>query len=293
MGKGKNFNLFLMDGEVTGRIKCTLANWTGLVYKIPNSYLSKCKERQDLKQSGVYFLFGDDEGDKPTVYIGQASIRKNGEGVLFRVAEHLKGDFDFNEVVILTTQNNSFGPTEISYLENKFTNMALETDRYKIKNGNDPNPGNVTEEKESELEEYVEYSKMVLGVLGYKVFVPLIKSNDDEYNDEELSLYLSRKVKRSNAIITAKCKRTSEGFVLLSGSTIEETDAEAIPPRIKEMRADAKKNGVIKDGVLTKNILFRSPSYASSFVLGINSNGRTNWKLKTGQTLKEFEEEQL
>lgn len=293
MGKGKNFNLFLIDGEVTGSIKCTLANWTGLVYKIPNSYLSKCKERQDLKQSGVYFLFGDDEGDKPTVYIGQASIRKNGEGVLFRVAEHLKGNFDFNEVVILTTQNNSFGPTEISYLENKFTNMALETDRYKVKNGNDPNPGNVTEEKESELEEYVEYSKMVLGVLGYKVFVPLIKSDDDEYNEEELSLYLSRKVKRSNAIITAKCKRTSEGFVLLSGSTIEETDAEAIPPRIKEMRADAKKNGVIKDGVLAKNILFRSPSYASSFVLGINSNGRTNWKLKTGQSLKEFEEEQL
>ena len=294
MGKGKNFNLFLMDGEVTGRIKCTLSNWTGLAYKIPNSYLSKCKERQDLKQSGVYFLFGDDEGDKPTVYIGQASIRKNGEGVLFRVAEHLKGDFDFNEVVILTTQNNSFGPTEISYLENKFTNMAIEIDRYKVKNGNDPNPGNVTEEKESELEEYVEYSKMVLGVLGYKIFVPLIKSNnDDEYNEEELSLYLTRKVKRSNAIITAKCKRTSEGFVLLSGSTIEETDAEAIPPRIKEMRADAKKNGVIKDGVLTKNILFRSPSYASSFVLGINSNGRINWKLKTGQSLKEFEEEQL
>ena len=293
MGKGKNFNLFLMDGEVTGRIKCTLSNWTGLAYKIPNSYLSKCKERQDLKQSGVYFLFGDDEGDKPTVYIGQAGIRKNGEGVLFRVAEHLKGNFDFNEVVILTTQNNSFGPTEISYLENKFTNMALETDRYKVRNGNDPNPGNVTEEKESELEDYVEYSKIILGVLGYKIFVPLIKSNDDEYNDEELSLYLSRKVKRSNAIITAKCKRTSEGFVLLSGSTIEETDAEAIPPRIKEMRADAKKNGVIKDGVLTKNILFRSPSYASAFALGMTNNGRTNWKLENGQTLKAFEEEQL
>lgn len=294
MGKGKNFNLFLMDGEVTGRIKCTLANWTGLTYKIPSSYLSKCKERQDLKQSGVYFLFGDDEGDKPTVYIGQASIRKNGEGVLFRVAEHLKGDFDFNEVVILTTQNNSFGPTEISYLENKFTNMALETDRYKVKNGNDPNPGNVTEEKESELEDYVEYSKIILGVLGYKIFVPLIKfNNDDEYNEEELSLYLTRKVKRSNAIITAKCKRTSEGFVLLSGSKIEETDAEAIPPRIKVMREASKKNSVIKDGVLTKNILFGSASYASAFALGMTNNGRTNWKLENGQTLKAFEEEQL
>ena len=283
-----------MDGEVTGRIKCTLANWTGLTYKIPSSYLSKCKERQDLKQSGIYFLFGDDEGDKPTVYIGQASIRKNGEGVLFRVAEHLKGDFDFNEVVILTTQNNSFGPPEISYLENKFTNMALETDRYKVKNGNDPNPGNVTEEKESELEDYVEYSKIILGVLGYKIFVPLIKSNnDDEYNEEELSLYLTRKVNRSNAIITAKCKRTREGFVLLSGSKIEETDAEAIPPRIKAMREASKKNSIIKDGVLTKNILFGSASYASAFALGMTNNGRTNWKLENGQTLKAFEEEQL
>ena len=284
-----------MDGEVTGRIKCTLSNWTGLAYKIPNSYLGKCKDRQDLKQSGVYFLFGEDEMEKPTVYIGQASIRKNGEGVLFRVAEHLKGNFDFGEVVILTTQNNSFGPTEISYLENKFTNMAIETDRYTIKNGNDPNPGNVTEEKESELEDFIEYSKMVLGVLGYKIFVPLIKLKQDveENKDEELTLYLSRNVKRSNRKIEATCRRTSEGFVVLEGSKIEEIDAESIPPRIQLMRKNCKEKGIIKNGVLTKNILFHSATYASAFVLGINNNGRINWKLKAGQTLKEFEEEQL
>ena len=56
MKNSKNFNLFLMDGEVTGRIKCTLSNWTGLAYKIPRAYLDKSKDRQDLKQSGVYFL---------------------------------------------------------------------------------------------------------------------------------------------------------------------------------------------------------------------------------------------
>ena len=47
-----------MDGEVTGRIKCTLSNWTGVAYKIPRSHLDKCKDRQDLKQSGVYFFSG-------------------------------------------------------------------------------------------------------------------------------------------------------------------------------------------------------------------------------------------
>lgn len=27
MSNGKTFNLFLMDGDVTGRIKCTLPSW--------------------------------------------------------------------------------------------------------------------------------------------------------------------------------------------------------------------------------------------------------------------------
>lgn len=293
MNKGKNFNLFLMDGEVTGRIKCTLANWTGIAYKIPRSYLDRCKERTDLKQSGVYFLFGKNDADEDEVYIGQAGTRKNGEGVLFRVSEHLREDFYFTDAILLTTQNNSFGPTEISYLENRFTNMATEIDRYKVRNGNEPNLGNVTEEKESELEDFVEYSKMVLGVLGYKIFVPLVKAPlvDKRNEDDQLELYLNRKIKRSNKTISAMCKRTSEGFVVLAGSQMEETDAESVPEVIKKLREKIKKNKEIVDNKLTKNYLFQSPSYAASFVIGMTTNGRTSWKTKEGVTLKTLEEE--
>ena len=59
--RGKSINLFLMDGDVTGRIKCTLANWTGIAYKIPRSFLEKCKDRYDLNKSGVFMLFGFSE----------------------------------------------------------------------------------------------------------------------------------------------------------------------------------------------------------------------------------------
>lgn len=226
-----------MDGEVTGRIKCTLSNWTGLAYKVPRSYLEKCKDRQDLKQSGVYFLFGkNDDGDNE-VYIGQAGIRKNGEGVLFRVTEHLRDEIYFSDAVMLTTQNNSFGPTEISYLENKFTNMAIEIDRYQVRNENDPNPGNVTEEKESELEDFIEYSKMVLGVLGYKIFVPIVNKElkkEDKTDDNEI-LYLSTKTKKSEKKINAKCQITSEGFVVLKDSMIE-------PHRLKKLTKEYKRN---------------------------------------------------
>jgi hypothetical protein len=43
--RGKSINLFLMDGTPNGRIKCTLANWTGVAYKIPRTELDKCKGR--------------------------------------------------------------------------------------------------------------------------------------------------------------------------------------------------------------------------------------------------------
>lgn len=89
MPRGKSLNLYLMDGSVNGRVKCTLANWTGLAFKIPRTALDLCKDRKELKQTGVYFLFGkDEEHDKAVVYIGQASVRKNGDGILNRLQEH-------------------------------------------------------------------------------------------------------------------------------------------------------------------------------------------------------------
>ena len=121
MALGKNINLFLMDGKVAGRVKCTLANWTGVAYKIPRTMIKEARSIGYLNQTGVYFLLGSsEESDKPVAYIGQAGIRKNGEGILCRLEEHLrdeKKDY-WNEVVAFTTSNNSFGPTEISYLEN-------------------------------------------------------------------------------------------------------------------------------------------------------------------------------
>ena len=284
-----------MDGEVTGRIKCTLSNWTGVAYKIPRSHLDKCKDRQDLKQSGVYFLFGKNDDGADEVYIGQAGIRKNGEGVLFRVSEHLKDETYFSDAVMLTTQNNSFGPTEISYLENEFTNIAIDVDRYKVRNGNDPNPGHVTEEKESELEDFVEYSKMVLGVLGYKIFVPIVKKEvkiENKIDDDEI-FYLSSKTKKSGKSINATCKRTSEGFVVLKDSMIETIDSKSLPNSIKELRDKCKANNEIFDGKLTKNYLFNSPSYAAMFVLGMSRNGKTEWKTKAGITLKALEEKEI
>lgn len=305
MNNSKNFNLYLMDGDVTGRIKCTLANWTGIAYKIPRSYLDKCEDRQDLRQSGVYFLFGKNDKGEDDVYIGQAG----GEGILFRVAEDLKDEVyfrDVSDVVIFITQNNSFGLAEVNYLESRFIHMAMDVGRFNVRYGINLDPGNVTEEKESELDDFIEYSKMVLGVLGYKLFILLVKEsveeiveeNEEEIVDEEkneenkdLTLYLSRKIKRSGRTIEAKCIKTDKGFKVLKGSMIEEIDSKSIPKTIKVIRRKCRIRNKIVDGRLVEDHLFTSPSSAAEFVLGMNTkNGRTDWKTKDGLTLKELEE---
>lgn len=286
--------MFLMDGEVTGKIKCTLSNWTGVIYKIPRIQLGDLKSRDEMKQSGIYFLFGRDEDkQKDVTYIGQAITRKNGEGVLLRIQEHTRdthADY-FNDVIILTTQNNSFGPTEISYLENKFTQLAKQAGRYIVKNGNDPNPGNVTEEKESELDEIIENTLMIIGTLGYRVFVPMTKEVSQDLTDNHSTyLYLKRKTKKSNKVIEATCERTTEGFVVLEGSQVEIMDSPNLPASLKEMRQNLIDSQVIQDGVLKEKQLFSSPSYAAAFLLGMQTNGRTDWKNQDGRTLKELEE---
>lgn len=283
-----------MDGTAVGRIKCTLANWTGVAYKIPRTELDKCKERDDLKQSGVYFLFGtSDQTGENVVYIGQAGIRKNGEGILYRLIEHKRNpDKDYwTEAIVFTTSNNSFGPTEISYLENRFVGMATEAGRYLVKNSNDPTMGNITEEKESELEEFIDYAKIVMGTLGHKLFEALAEKSStpkvrEIIDDDELILFMKRNSRKSGKLIEASCKQTREGFVILKGSLIETIDSESIPPGIKERRLKAK---IDEHGILQENVLVNSPSYAAAFVIGGHANGLVEWKTEDGTTLKEIE----
>lgn len=295
--RGKSINLFLMDGEASGRIKCTLANWTGIAYKIPRTALDSCKEREDLKQSGVYFLFGkSDATGKGVVYIGQAGARKNGEGILNRLQEHRRNpEKDYwTEAIVFTTSNNSFGPTEISYLENRFCNLSLQANRYEVKNGNDPTPGNITEEKECELEEFIDYAKVIMGVLGHKLFEPITQPTEDKEEpadskqENTVRLYLKRTIKDVGTI-EAIGSQTAEGFVVYAGSHIATVDDDTIPDTIKERRA---KTAVDKEGKLTEELLFTSPSYAAMFVTGKSENGLTRWRDKDGRTLKSLESEE-
>ncbi len=295
MKNSKSINVYLIDGTPTGRIKCTMQNWTGVAYKVPRTLLKECYSTggnitKHLKQSGIYMLIGENDKGSPSIYVGQAVIRKNGDGILGRLNEHKNSTTEkyrdyWNEAICFTTTNDTFGPTEISYLENMFTNMAKSAERYEVCNSNEPNVGNVTEEKESELEEFIEYAKVIMGVLGHKVFVPLKNpiprlEETKEIDNSENPIFIF------TGVYKAKAELTNEGIVLLQGSEINEKLLPSATPSTRKLREQYANN--IVNGKTTCDILFTSPSAASAFVAGRSSSGNLEWKTPDGKSPKDF-----
>ena len=133
------------------------------------------------------------------------------------------------------------------------------------------------------MEEFIDNVRVLINALGYKVLEPTVQKTS-ESTDMDENLYLNTGAVRAVGVVT------SEGFVLLAGSKINEKASEkslnkgAIALRKKHFDA-----GRVKDLTTTEDILFSSSSAAADFVTGYSVSGPASWKNAAGQTLKEIE----
>lgn len=279
-----------------GRVKCGLANWTGLAYKIPRDYFAQSDSIKETKNNGIYFMIGvDEESDQPAVYVGQARQRSNGQGLLGRIIEPHNSITYWKEAILLTTRDDYFGPTELYYLEHKLYKIAKEAKRYLVTNGNTPSIGNPTEEKQCELDEFFEYAKLVISAMGYKFLIPIVpemikrkmSAQDVGVKEQQESDGIGPHIfKMSYNGANAIAALTDDGVVLLQGSSINEAMTNTCPETVKknrELYADK-----IIDGVLQEDVLFKSPSGAATFVAGAHVNGKTYWQSENGKTIGEL-----
>ena len=135
------------------------------------------------------------------------------------------------------------------------------------------------------MEEYIENIKMLVNTLGHKVF------------DEKREI----KPKQKQDIFSIKSARgadsqgelSSDGFVVLKGSKAAATIVNSMTPSFITLRLRLIEEGVIVNKgeyfEFPEDYIFSSPSTAAVMVMGRNANGLTEWKLKDGKTLKEFE----
>ena len=99
MAFSKTIQMYIFEGNPNGRIMCELSNWNGRIYKISRNELSEFAKRKDSENTGVYFLFGKDESNFDTVYVGEA------EKMFTRLKQHLKEDY-WNDCIAVISKDN-------------------------------------------------------------------------------------------------------------------------------------------------------------------------------------------
>lgn len=280
----KTVQLFLMDGTAQGRIKASLSNWTGVAYLLPRTTLNECTDRADLSQNGIYFLLGQDDDGNDTVYVGQARSRKNQNGLLGRIFEHRGDEPYWTHAIAITTTGDYFGPTDISYLENRFYLQAKTAGRAILTNKSEPATSNVTEEKQAELDEFQATAQLIIGSLGHRFLekpsaearLNESSTDADAGTDADAPLLFF-----SYAGATATGRQTPDGFVIYAGAKLrpetEFTRSAPVSARKARMR---HQDSIDKTGTLTADVLFNSPTGAAGFLGGASLSGNDKWRTK-------------
>ena len=276
---GKTIKIFLIDGEPNGRMSCELSNWSGKAYKIPRIKVKECSDRTDLTSTGVYLLFGKDDIGKDQVYIGEA------ESILKRLNQQLTQKDFWNEAIVFISKDENLNKAHIKYLENRLHDIAKSANRYSVDNSVIPTQSSISESDRAEMEEFIEYIKMLVNTLGHKVF--------DEKRE------FKPKQKQDSFFIKAargadgQGEPTSDGFVVFKNSKAAAVIVNSMTPNFITYRQKLIDEGVLVDKKdyfeFSDDYIFSSPSTAAVMVMGRNANGLTEWKNHEGKTLKEFE----
>lgn len=297
---------YLTDHSVTGFCEALRESRPWQAYRIPRRELKNCDDEEELyallHSPGVYFMFGQydesaikDKLSRDFVYIGE------GTDVLRRIRiQHTfekEGKGSWQDVVVLVAVRSYFDETKIKYLEKRFIDIANKTRRYDLVNENKlANSNNKPLKHDLDtLEEIIEDTKLFLFHLGHRVLEPQPSQTNIAEEDKLFFSWSHSKTASTSAEITsgkAIGVRKEDGFWVLKGSVISKKTANYLPSGYKELREQNKKK-IDKKQRLMEDIVFNSPSAASSFVCGRNSNGLTDWKNKDGVSLKELDAEEF
>lgn len=272
----------IFNGNPNGRIMCELSNWNGRVYKISRTEISDFAQRIDSEHTGIYFLFGKDENNMDTIYIGEA------EKICTRLKQHIQDADYWSECIAVISKDNFLNKAHVKYLENKFFLMAQNAGRFTVLNNTVPTCSSISEYDEVMLEEFISNAKLLVNTLGYKVFDFIADSAIKQENDQTYFFINAAHGAAAKGVIV------SDGFAVFTGSVISSSTVPSMPASLLQLRNSLIDKGIIdQNNTFTRDHIFTSPSLAASIVMGRNANGRIEWKTENHKTIKEIEKDNI
>ena len=184
-----------------------------------------------------------------------------------------KEEFYWDTAVIFTGE--SLNKAHIRYLEHELYLTAKSCGRYTLDTKSTYSDTALSEAQEAAMEEFLDNIKIIVGMMGYRVFVPMKKANE------------------TTKIFT--CGEAT-GFVSDRGFTVQKgskTSAENAPSFAKhnrsyyELRLRLETDGIIAGHEFTADYEFPSFSAAAAVILGRSANGNIEWKTSDGTSLRD------
>jgi hypothetical protein len=272
--KGKTIQIYLPDGDPSSIKIVEITSRTVQAILIPRSKLDIAFKREELKNVGVYFLFGNPEGEtKDLLYVGEA------EECLSRLKQQNKNKDFWNVAIVIISKTQYFTKTHIKYLEWLCYDMAREAARFRMENSNIPNKPFTSESMEADLLDNFETIKILTSTLGHPLFEKIKKPTKQNI------LYCKGKDAFGQG------EYSSDGMIVFAGSKCNLSESSGAPEWILNLRKRLLKEGVLevegKVMVFRSDYIFNSPSAAAVTLLGRAANGWTSWKYKDSKSLDE------
>ena len=299
MDIGKTIRIYLASGSVSGIRHAEIVNWTGQAISSPRTTVKALNAWEEAHKPGVYFLFGDDpETSQPAVYIGEA------ESVYDRLLNHLANKDFWNEVTLITSKDENLTKSHVKYLESKLIRLAKAAGREPLLNSTEPQEPTLPRGDRASMDEFVINIRTLLGTLGHKTLDPLGTPSFNTTTDakppsataEETQQSQSMEVQLKVNNISAHGLVTNEGLVVLEGSEFCQETKPSLSEGYRKLRQRLIDNSVVATTPnstqykFVKRYVFSSPSQAAAVIVGTSINGRWNWKLADGRSIKEYEE---
>jgi Domain of unknown function (DUF4357) len=274
---GATIKIFLPTGEAESLRVAEISNWTGKALAAPRSELEQTLAREEMSQSGIYFLIGrDPDTDEPVAYIGEAEVVRD------RIKQHRDKEY-WVQLIIFVSKDENLTKAHIRYLEGRLIEDAIKAGRFEIRNGQSSG-AKLPESDRNDMEVFLVYVRQLLPVLGCNVLVPMAQA--------EKKKPLICKIKG----LVAYGNRSKNGFVVFKGS-----EAVLKPRKHAEEARDwtfLQREKLIKLKVLipesdkfrfATDYEFSSPSAAAAAVRGGTASGLSEWRSEDGTSLKDLE----
>jgi hypothetical protein len=292
---GKTIRLFLVDGTANSLITAELMNWTGHILVTSRSSLGQALGREEADRTGIYVLSGQDP-ERPSqtrIYIGE------GDNVGARLRMHARDENkDFwTKACVITSKDANLTKAHVRHLEHRLVQLALTANRASVANGNEPREKLLPEADLSDMEVFIANLQAILPAVGFDFFQvranpAVLPTGSFDVRSEPSNVTELRLTHRSGVEATA---------IEVGGDIIVQKGSSVQPPtdyatnQYADLRDQLFKDGVIDGDEMrfTKDYKFSSPSAAAAVIIGRNANGRRNWKLPSGESLKDWQDRQL